>query len=126
MSLFTILMGQHNKIDIRPRRKCTQFPIPSPQKTISRLRISMFFRDDTLRSLFATRMSRGLVTVVVRSRFKIIQWLVYYFQKRLHIERIVSTEFYWSTVFYNFHGRPQIFVVQWSKKLSHSKHLLVR
>ena len=29
-----------------------------------------------------------------------------------------------STVFNIFHGRPQIFVVQWTK-LSHSKHLQV-
>ena len=89
MSVFTSLMGQHNEIDIRPSRKCTQFPISSLQKTISRLRISMLFGDDTLRSLFATRMSRGLMTVVARSRFKIIQWRVYCFQKRLYIERIV-------------------------------------
>ena len=102
-------MGQHNEIDIRPSRKCTQFPISSLQKTILRLRISMLFRDDTLRSSFATRMLGGLVTVVARSRFKIIQWLVYCFQKIFNI----------------FHGRPQIFVVQWSKKLSHSKHLQV-
>ena len=56
---------------------------------MSRLRISMLFPDDKLRSPFATRMSRGLVTVVARSRFKIIQWLVYCFQKRLYIERMV-------------------------------------
>ena len=85
MSVFTTLMGQHNEIDIRPSRKCTQFPISSLQKTS----ISMLFRDDTLRSSFATRMLGGLVTVVARSRFKIIQWLVYCFQKRLYMERMV-------------------------------------
>ena len=89
MSVFTTLMGQHNEIDIRPSRKCTQFPISSLQKIILRLRISMLFRDDTLRSSFATRMLGGLVTVVARSRFKIIQWLVYFFQKRLYMERMV-------------------------------------
>ena len=73
MSVFTTLMGQHNEIDICPSRKCSQFPISSLQKTILRLRISMLFRDDILRSSFATRMSGGLVTVVARSRFKIIQ-----------------------------------------------------
>ena len=76
MSVFTTLMGQHNEIDVRPSRKCTQFPISSLQKTS----ISMLFRDDTLRSSFATRMLGGLVTVAARSRFKIIQWMVYCFQ----------------------------------------------
>ena len=79
-------MGQHNEIDIRPSRKCTQFPISSLQKTILRLRISIALT--TLRSSFATRMLGGLVTVVARSRFKIIQWLVYCFQKRLYMERM--------------------------------------
>ena len=46
------------------------------------------FGDDTLRSSFATRMSRDLLTVVAHSRFKIIHWLVYCFQKRFYIVRM--------------------------------------
>ena len=30
-----------------------------------------------------------------------------------------------STVFKIYHDRPQIFMIQWSKKLSHSDHFLV-
>ena len=86
--LFTIIMGQHNKINLRRSRKCTQLSISSQQKTISWLRISKLFCDDTLRSSFATLMSRDLITVVARSRFKIIYWLVYFFQKRFYIERM--------------------------------------
>ena len=86
--LFTIIMGQHDKINSRRSRKCTQLSVSSLQKTISWLCISNRFCDDTLRSSFATRMSRDLITVVARNRFKIINWLVYCFQKRFYIERM--------------------------------------
>ena len=86
--LFTIIMGQHDKINSRRSRKCTQLSVSSLQKTISWLCISKRFCDDTLRSSFATRMSRDLMTVVARNRFKIIHWLVYCFQKRFYIERM--------------------------------------
>ena len=68
-------MGQHNKINSRRSRKCTQLSISSLQKTISWLRISKLFYDDTLRSSFATRMLRDLLTVVAHSRFKFV-WLL--------------------------------------------------
>ena len=86
--LLIIIMGQHNKINSRRSRKCIQLSISSLQKTISWLRISKLFCDDTLRSSFATRISRDVMTVVARSRFKIIHWLVYCFQKRFYIERM--------------------------------------
>ena len=50
--LFTIIMGQHNKINSHRSRKCTQLSVSSLQKTISWLRISKLFCDDTLRSSF--------------------------------------------------------------------------
>ena len=84
---------------------------------MSRLCISMLFCEDTLRS-FATCVSRGLMTVVARDR-----------QNNPMVGILFSKEIIYrengSIVFNIFHGRPQIFVVQWSKKLSHSKHLLV-
>ena len=86
--LFTIITGQHNKINSRLSRKCTQLSISSLQKTISRLHISKLFCDDTLGSSFATCMSRDLITVVARSRFKIIHRLAM-FSKELYIERMV-------------------------------------
>ena len=88
--LFTIIMGQHDKINSRRSRKCTKLSVFSLQKTISWLCISKLFCDDTLRSSFATRvrMSRDLMTAVARNRFKIIHWLVYCFQKRFYIERM--------------------------------------
>ena len=45
--------------------------------------------DDTLRSSFGTCTSRGLVTVVGRSRLKTIQWLVFCSSKILNFERMV-------------------------------------
>ena len=45
--------------------------------------------DDTLRSLFATCTSCGLVRVVGRSRLKTIQLLVFCSSKRLIFERMV-------------------------------------
>ena len=45
--------------------------------------------DDTLRSLFATCTSCGLVRVVGRSRLKTIQLLVFCSSKRLNFERMV-------------------------------------
>ena len=88
--LFTIIMGQHDKINSHHSRKCTKLSVFSLQKTISWLCISKLFCDDTLRSSFATRvrMSRDLMTAVARNRFKIIHWLVYCFQKRFYIERM--------------------------------------
>ena len=73
---------------LRVSRKCTQLSISSLQKTISRLHISKLFCDDTLGSSFATCMSRDLITVVARSRFKIIHRLAM-FSKELYIERMV-------------------------------------
>ena len=51
--------------------------------------ISMLCCDDTLRSLFATCTSCGLVRVVGRSRLKTIQLLVFCSSKRLIFERMV-------------------------------------
>ena len=69
----------------------------------------MLFCDDTLRSSFATCVSRGLKTVVARHR-----------QNNPMVGILFSKEIIYrkngSTVFNIFHGRPQIFVVQWSKK----------
>ena len=45
--------------------------------------------DDTLKSLFVTRTSHGLVTVVGRCRLKTIQWLVFCSSKILNFERMV-------------------------------------
>ena len=110
-------MGLHDEFNLRPSRKCVQLSASSLQKTMSRLCISMLFCDDTLRS-FATCVSRGLVTVVARHR-----------QNNPMVGILFSKEIIYrendSIVFNIYHGRPQIFVVQWSKKLSHSKHLLV-
>ena len=116
--LFTIITGQHNKINSRLSRKCTQLSISSLQKTILRLHISKLFCDDTLGSSFATCMSRDLITVVARSRFKIIHRLVMFSKEFIYRKN-------GSTVWKIFHSRSQIFMVQWSKKLSHNKHLLV-
>ena len=105
-------MGQHDKINSRRSRICTQLSISSLQKTISWLRISNLFCDDTLRSSFATRMSRDLLTAVAHSRFKIIHWLVYCFQKRFYIERmallfsrffIVDPKYLWFNGAKNYH-----------------------
>ena len=107
----SINTGQHDEFNLRPSRKCTQLSVSSLQKTISRLCISMLFCDDTLRSSFATCVSRGLKTVVARHR-----------QNNPMAGILFSKEIIYrkngSTVFSIFYGRPQIFVVQWSKKLS--------
>ena len=47
--LFTNIKGQHDEINLRPSRKCTQLSISSLQMTTSRLCISMLCCDDTLR-----------------------------------------------------------------------------
>ena len=103
--------GQRDEFNLRPSRKCAQLSVFSLQKTISRLCISMLFCDDTLRSSFATCVSRGLMTVVARQR-----------QKNPMAGILFSKEIIYrnngSAVLNIFHGRPQIFVVQWSKKLS--------
>ena len=101
-----------------PAGNVYNYPFQSTKlKTISRLCISMLFYDNTLRS-FATCVSRGLMTVVARDR-----------QNNPMVGILFSKEIIYrengSTVFNIIHGGPQIFVVQWSKKLSHSKHLLV-
>ena len=49
---------------------------------------------------------RGFVTVVASSRLKTIQWLVF-------CSPFLNNG---STIFKSFHGRPQIFMFQWSKK----------
>ena len=112
--------GQHNKINSRRSRKCTQLSVSSLQKTISWLRISKLFCDDTLRSSFATRMSRDLMTVVARSRFKIIHWLVYCFQKRFYIEimALLFSRFYMVDPKYLwFNGAKNCHIVNvWSVK----------
>ena len=102
--LFTAFMGQHNKINLRPSRKCKQISISSLQTTILRLCISTLCCDVMLRSSFPTCTSRGSVTVVARYRLKTIQWLV------------SCSPFlkYGSTVFKIVHGT--IFMFQWSKK----------
>ena len=89
----------------------------SLQKTISRLCISMLFCDDALRS-FSTCVSRGLMTVVARDRQNNPMVGILFSKQIIYREN-------GSTVFNIFQDRPQIFVVQWSKKPSHSKHLLV-
>ena len=103
--------GQHDEFNLRPSRKSAQLSVSSLQKTISRLCISMLFCDDTLRSSFATCVSRSLKTVVARYR-----------QNNPMVGILFSKEIIYrkngSTIFNIFHGRPQIFVVQWSKKLS--------
>ena len=104
--LFTALTGQHNKINLRPSGKGRQLSISSLQMTILWLCISMLCCDDKLRSLFATWKSGGFVTVVVRNGLKTIQWLV-------SCSPFLKNG---STVFKIFHGRPQIFLFQWSKK----------
>ena len=115
-------MGQHNKINSRRSRKCTQLSISSLQKTISWLRISKLFCDDTLRSSFATRMSRDLLTVIAHSRLKIIHWLVYCFQKRFYIERmallfskffIVDPKYLWFNGAKNCHIVNVSWLVKW-------------
>ena len=94
--------GQHDEFNLRPSRKCTQLSVSSLQKTISRLCISMLFCDETLRSSFATCVSRGLKTVVTRHR-----------QNNPMAGILFSKEIIYrkngSTVFNIFHGRPQIF-----------------
>ena len=103
--------GQHDEFNLRPSRKWAQLSVSSLQKTISRQCISMLFCDDTLRLSFATCVSCGLMTVVARHR-----------QKNPMVAILFSKEIMYrkngSTVFNIFHGRPQIFVVQWAKKLS--------
>ena len=116
---FTALTFQHNKINLRPRRKGRQLSISGLQMTILGLCISMLCCDDTLRSSFATWTSDGFVTVVARNGLKTIQCLV-------SCSPFLKNG---STVF-KIHGRPQTFIFQWSKKknkkkLSHNKHLLV-
>ena len=102
--LFTAFMGQHNKIYLRPSRKCRQLSIPSLQTTILRLCISTLCCDVTLRSSFSTCTSRGSVTVVARYRLKTIQWLV-------SCSPFLKNG---SNVFKIVHGT--IFMFQWSKK----------
>ena len=94
-----------NKINLRPSRKGRQLSISSLQMTILWLCISMLCCDDTLRSLFATWTSGGFVTVVARNGLKTIQWVV-------SCSPFLKNG---STVFKIFHGRPQIFMFQWSK-----------
>ena len=114
---FTALTFQHNKINLRLSRKGRQLSISGLQMTILGLCISMLCCDDTLRSSFATWTSDGFVTVVARNGLKTIQCLVSCSPFRKNV----------STVFKIFHGRPQTFIFQWSKKkkLSHSKRLMV-
>ena len=96
---------------------CTIIRFQSTKDSITTV-YSMLFCDDTLRSSFATCVSRGLMTVVARDR-----------QNNPMVGILFSKEITYrkngSTVFNIFHGRPQIFVVEWSKKLSRGKHLLV-
>ena len=111
--LFTAFMGQHNKINLRPSRKCRQLSISSLQTTILRLCICALCCDVTLRSSFPTCTSRGSVTVVARYRLKTIQcWYLV-----LHFVRMVLL---FSRLF-----MEQYLCFNGAKKLSDRKHFLV-
>ena len=71
--------------------------------------------EDTLRSSFGTCTSRGLVTVVGRSRLETIQWLVFCSSKILNFERMVLL---FSRFFFFFFLRkiPNIYVSMEQKK----------
>ena len=111
---FTALTFQHNKINLRPGRKGRQLSISGLQMTILGLCISMLCCDDTLRSSFATWTSGGFETVVARNGLKTIQCLV-------SCSPFLKNG---STVFKIFHGRPQTFIFQWSKKKKKNCHVV--
>ena len=88
--------------------------------------ISMLCCDDTLRSSFVTCTSRGLVTVIKRSRLKTIQWLVFCSSKILNFERMVllfSKSFYFFIFLYLFMEDSKYLCFNGAKKLSQSKIL---
>ena len=79
----------------------------------------MLLCDDTLRSSFATCMSRGLMTVAARDR------LLNNPRAGILLPKEIIYKKNGSTLFKIFHDRPQIFMFQWNKKLSHCKDLQV-